>query len=75
LLYHRELRALVAVELKIDQFKPQYAGKMNFYLSLLNGRIRKPHENPGIGIIICKNDGGLFSKQGHGSVLGKFGYI
>jgi predicted nuclease of restriction endonuclease-like (RecB) superfamily len=55
LLYHRELRALVAVELKIDEFKPEYAGKMNFYLSLLNGRVRKPHENPGIGIIICKS--------------------
>jgi predicted nuclease of restriction endonuclease-like (RecB) superfamily len=55
LLYHRALRALVAVELKIDQFKPEYAGKMNFYLSLLNGRIRKPHENPSIGIIICKS--------------------
>ncbi len=55
LLYHRELRALVAVELKIDEFKPEYAGKMNFYLSLLNGRVRKPHEHPSIGIIICKS--------------------
>lgn len=55
LLYHRELRALVAVELKIDEFKPEYAGKMNFCLSLLNGGVRKPHENPSIGIIICKS--------------------
>jgi hypothetical protein len=45
----------VAVELKIDEFKPEYAGKMNFYLSLLNRRTRKPHENPSIGIIICKS--------------------
>ena len=55
LLYHRELRALVALELKIDEFKPEYAGKMNFYLSLLNHRVRKPHENPSIGIVICKS--------------------
>ncbi len=55
LLYHRELRALVALELKIDEFKPEYAGKMNFYLSLLNHQVRKAHENPSIGIIICKS--------------------
>jgi predicted nuclease of restriction endonuclease-like (RecB) superfamily len=57
LLYHRELRALIAIELKIDAFKPEYAGKMNFYLSLLNKRVRKAHENPSIGIIICKDKG------------------
>jgi predicted nuclease of restriction endonuclease-like (RecB) superfamily len=55
LLYHRELRALVALELKIDEFKPEYAGKMNFYLTLLNHRVRKAHEKPSIGIIICKS--------------------
>ena len=55
LLYHRELRCLIAIELKIDEFKPEYAGKMNFYLSLLNNRVRKAHENPSIGIIICKS--------------------
>ncbi|WP_020602557.1 PDDEXK nuclease domain-containing protein [Spirosoma spitsbergense] len=55
LLYHRELRSLVAIELKIDGFRPEYAGKMNFYLSLLNKRVRKAHENPSIGIIICKD--------------------
>ncbi len=55
LLYHRELQALIAIDLKIDGFKPEYAGKMNFYLSLLNKRVRKAHENPSIGIIICKS--------------------
>lgn len=54
LLYHRELQCLVAIELKIDEFKPEYAGKMNFYLSVLNDRVRKAHEKPSIGIIICK---------------------
>lgn len=55
LLFHRTLQCLVAIELKIDDFKPDYAGKMNFYLSALNTLHRKPHENPSIGIIICKS--------------------
>lgn len=54
LLFHRELQCLVAIELKIDEFKPEYAGKMNFYLSVLNDQVRKAHEKPSIGIIICK---------------------
>ena len=55
LLFHRELQCLVAVELKITEFQPEYAGKMNFYLSLLNERVKKPHEQPSIGIIICQS--------------------
>jgi len=55
LLFHRELQCLVAVELKITEFRPEYAGKMNFYLSLLNERLKKPHEQPSIGIIICQS--------------------
>ena len=55
LLYHRKLRCLVAIELKIGDFKPEYAGKMQFYLSALNERDRLGEENPAIGIIICKN--------------------
>ena len=55
LLFHRELQCLVAVELKIDEFRPEYAGKMNFYLSVLNQTVRKPHEQPSIGIIICQS--------------------
>ena len=55
LLFHRSLQCLVAIDLKIDDFKPEYAGKMNFYLSALNALQRKPHENPSIGIVICKN--------------------
>ncbi len=55
LLYHRELQSLIAIELKIDEFKPEHAGKMNFYLSLLNRKVRKAHEKPSIGIIICKS--------------------
>lgn len=55
LLFHRELQCLVAVELKITEFRPEYAGKMNFYLSLLNEQVKKPHEQPSIGIIICQS--------------------
>ena len=55
LLFHRELQCLVAVELKITEFQPEHAGKMNFYLSLLNERVKKPHEQPSIGIIICQS--------------------
>ena len=51
---HRELQCLVAVELKITKFQPEYAGKLNFYLSLLNEQGRKPHEPPSIGIITCQ---------------------
>jgi len=54
LLYHRRLKSLIAIELKIGKFKPEYAGKMNFYLSVLNDTIKLEDENPSIGIIICK---------------------
>ena len=55
LLYHRRLRALIAIELKIGKFKPEYAGKMSFYLSVLNDTVKLKDENPSIGIIICKD--------------------
>jgi predicted nuclease of restriction endonuclease-like (RecB) superfamily len=54
LLYHRELQCLVAIELKIGEFQPEYKGKMEFYLSLLNDKVKLSHENDSIGIIICK---------------------
>lgn len=55
MLYHRRLRALIAVELKIGEFKPEYKGKMEFYLNVLNDTVKMPEENPSIGIIICKS--------------------
>ncbi len=54
ILYHRRLRCLVAVELKVGKFKPEYAGKMQFYLSALNDKVKLEDENPSIGLIICK---------------------
>jgi predicted nuclease of restriction endonuclease-like (RecB) superfamily len=55
LLYHRHLRCLIAIELKVGAFKPEYAGKMQFYLSALNDRAKLPDENSSIGIILCKD--------------------
>ncbi|MGB7569916.1 MAG: PDDEXK nuclease domain-containing protein, partial [Chitinivibrionales bacterium] len=54
LLFHRALKCLVAIELKIGDFKPEYVGKMQFYLSVLDDKTRLKDENPSIGIIICK---------------------
>jgi predicted nuclease of restriction endonuclease-like (RecB) superfamily len=54
LLYHRQLQCLVAVELKIGKFIPEYKGKMEFYLAILNDKVKLPNENDAIGIIICK---------------------
>jgi predicted nuclease of restriction endonuclease-like (RecB) superfamily len=54
LFYHRELQCLVAIELKTDKFKPEYMGQLNFYLEALDQDIKKPHENPSIGILLCK---------------------
>ena len=53
LFFHRRLRSMVAIELKIGEFKPEYVGKMNFYLSLLDKYEKAPDENPSIGIILC----------------------
>ena len=55
LLYNRRLQAMIAIELKIGEFQPEYKGKMEFYLNVLNDTVRLPHENPAIGIIICKS--------------------
>lgn len=55
LFYHRELQCLVPFELKIEEFKPEFIGKLNFYLEALDRDIRKPHENPSIGVLLCKS--------------------
>lgn len=55
LLYHRHLKCLVAIELKIGKFQPEYVGKMQFYLAALDDLVRLDGENPSIGIILCKD--------------------
>ena len=54
LLYSRQMQSLVAIELKVGEFKPEYKGKMEFYLNVLDDTVKLAHENPSIGIIICK---------------------
>jgi predicted nuclease of restriction endonuclease-like (RecB) superfamily len=53
LFYHRELQSLIAIELKVDEFKPEYLGKLEFYLEALDRDVRKSHENPSIGVLLC----------------------
>lgn len=55
LFFNRELNALVAVELKKGAFKPIYLGQLNLYLQILDDSVRKPHENPSVGIILCQS--------------------
>ncbi|MCX6996582.1 MAG: PDDEXK nuclease domain-containing protein [Kiritimatiellaeota bacterium] len=54
LLFHRRLKCLVAVELKVGEFAPEFVGKMQFYLAALDTQVREKGENPAIGIILCK---------------------
>ena len=55
LFYHRELQCLVAFELKTGKFKPEHLGQLNFYLEALDRDVKKPKENPSIGVLLCKD--------------------
>ncbi|MGQ7855718.1 PDDEXK nuclease domain-containing protein [Pedobacter sp. WC2501] len=55
LFYHRGLQCLVAFELKVDKFKPEHLGQLNFYLEALDRDVKKSNENPSIGILLCKD--------------------
>jgi predicted nuclease of restriction endonuclease-like (RecB) superfamily len=55
LFYHRGLSALVAFELKIGKFGPEHMGQLNFYLEALDRDVKKPHENPSIGVLLCRD--------------------
>ncbi|MCC7142225.1 MAG: DUF1016 family protein [Candidatus Eisenbacteria bacterium] len=62
LFYHLKLRAFVVIELKTTDFKPEYAGKLNFYLSAVDDMLRHPDDQPSIGLIICKGKKGLVAE-------------
>ena len=62
LFYHIKLRAFVVIELKSGEFKPEYAGKMNFYLSLVDDVLRQPGDNPSIGLILCRSKIGIIAE-------------
>ncbi|AZE04611.1 PDDEXK nuclease domain-containing protein [Pseudomonas chlororaphis] len=53
LLFHRGLNCLVAIELKVGRFEPEHLGKLDFYLEALDRQVRKPHENPALGVLLC----------------------
>jgi hypothetical protein len=55
LFYHLRLRCFVVIDLKMSEFKPEYAGKMNFYLSAVDDLLRHQDDQPSVGIILCKS--------------------
>ncbi|WP_316802014.1 YhcG family protein [Pedobacter nototheniae] len=54
LFYHRDLQCMVLFELKIEEFQPEFLGKLNFYLEALDRDVKRTHENPSIGVLLCK---------------------
>jgi predicted nuclease of restriction endonuclease-like (RecB) superfamily len=62
LFYHIKLRSFLVVELKSGKFKPEYAGKMNFYLSAVDDLLRHPGDNPSIGLILCRSKVGVLAE-------------
>lgn len=55
LFYHRSLQCLLAIELKVDKFKPEHLGQLSFYLEALDRDVKRENENPSIGILLCKD--------------------
>lgn len=62
LFYNLNLRAYVVVELKAGEFKPEYAGKLNFYLSAVDGILKTENDNPSIGLLLCKSKNALVAE-------------
>jgi hypothetical protein len=56
LFFHRGLNCLVDIELKVGRFEPEYLGKLSFYLEALDRDVRKPHENPALGVLLCASN-------------------
>lgn len=59
LFYHRKLKSMVAIELKVNEFKPEYSQQLNWYLHLLDKTVKYPEDNPSIGILLCKSKSNL----------------
>ena len=62
LFYHLKLRCFVVIDLKMGPFKPEYAGKMNFYLSAVDDLLRHPDDKPTIGLVLCKRKNGVVAE-------------
>ncbi|MBQ7502000.1 DUF1016 family protein [bacterium] len=62
LLYHLKLRCYVVIELKTGEFKPDYVGKLNFYLSAADAILKSETDNPTIGLLLCKTKNNLVAE-------------
>ena len=62
LFYNLNLRCYVVIELKTGEFKPEYAGQLNFYLSAVDGILKRPDDNPSIGLLLCKSKNALVAE-------------
>lgn len=62
LFYHIKLKSFIVIELKTGDFKPEYAGKMNFYLSAVDDLLKQPNDNPSIGLILCRSKIGVIAE-------------
>ena len=62
LFYNLNLRCYVVIELKTGEFKPEYAGQLNFYLSAVDGILKKEQDNPSIGLLLCKSKNNLVAE-------------
>ena len=62
LFYHLKLRCFVVIELKDKEFKPEYAGKLNFYLSAVDDFVKHENDNPSIGLILCKSKNNVLAE-------------
>lgn len=62
LFYHLKLRSFVVIELKTGEFKPEYTGKLNFYLSAVDELLKQPQDNPSIGILLCEKKNKIFAE-------------
>ncbi len=77
LFYHTKLKCYIAIDLKTGKFIPEYAGKMNFYLAVLDDQVRDENDNPSIGLILCKSKNQLiveYSLRSSNSPIGIAGY-
>ena len=73
LFYHLKLRCYVVIELKIGEFKPEYAGKMNFYINAINNKLKTDKDNNTIGLILCKEKNRLTVEYSLSSVENPIG--
>jgi len=73
LFYHLRLRCYVVIDLKVGEFEPEYAGKMNFYLAAIDRQVKDEADQPTIGIILCKDRSDVIVEYALGSVAAPIG--